>query len=184
MNSTDRPQSSQRETVVLGGGCFWCTEAVFSKLKGIESVTSGYAGGDLANPSYDKVSMGTTGHAEVVQLVFNPNIITFAQLLDIFWNIHDPTTLNQQGADIGTQYRSVIFYTTPSQKQLAEQSKRAVQSQFPSPIVTKIEPLDTFYTAEEYHQKYYDRNSDQPYCDLIISPKVQKVLKKYPDLIK
>lgn len=178
--------TTKTEVAVFGGGCFWCTEAVFSRLKGIQSVTSGYAGGKVANPNYYQVSEELTGHAEVVKLEFDPSVITYDQLLDIFWHVHDPTTLNQQGADIGTQYRSIILYTSAEQKQKAEASLAALKksNEFRAPIVTELKQLDNFYTAEEYHQRYYERNTDQPYCQIVISPKVEKVLTKYKDLIK
>jgi len=176
--------NSLLETAVIGGGCFWCTEAIFSRLKGVEKVTSGYAGGEVANPSYEKVSLGITNHAEVIELQFDPQVITYGQLLEIFWNTHDPTTLNQQGADVGTQYRSIIFHTTDSQKQIAEKMKTELQTHFPTPVVTKIEPLKAFYSAEAYHQKYFDRQPDQPYCEVVISPKIQKLFTKYPHLLK
>lgn len=174
------------DVAVFGGGCFWCTEAVFSRLKGIETVTSGYAGGKVANPSYFQVSEELTGHAEVVKLEFDPSIITYNQLLDIFWHVHDPTTLNQQGADVGSQYRSIILFTTEEQKHLAQSALATLKTsnEFRSPIVTEIQPLDAFYTAEEYHQRYYERNEDQPYCQVVITPKVQKLLQKYGDLLK
>ncbi len=174
------------QTAVFGGGCFWCTEAVFSKLKGVESVTSGYAGGKIANPSYFQVSEELTGHAEVVKIEFDPTIITYNQLLDIFWHVHDPTTLNQQGADVGTQYRSIILYTSAEQQKQAEAmlAKLKETNEFRAPIVTEIKQLDTFYTAEEYHQKYYENNESQPYCEVVINPKIQKFLKKYADLVK
>jgi peptide-methionine (S)-S-oxide reductase len=183
MSRTSQPSSS-REVAVFGGGCFWCTEAVFAQLKGIESLTSGYAGGRLPNPSYEKVSLGITNHAEVLRIVFDPGVISYTELLDVFWNTHDPTTLNQQGADIGTQYRSVIFFTTPEQEKLARESKSAYQASCANPIVTAIEPLPEFYPAEEYHQRYYEQNQTMPYCSVIISPKIQKVLNKYPHLLK
>ncbi len=178
--------TTKTEVAVFGGGCFWCTEAVFSRLKGIQSVTSGYAGGKVANPNYYQVSEELTGHAEVVKLEFDPSVITYDQLLDIFWHVHDPTTLNQQGADVGTQYRSIILYTSAEQKQKAEASLTALKksNEFRAPIVTELKQLDNFYTAEEYHQRYYERNTDQPYCQIVISPKVEKVLTKYKDLIK
>ncbi|MBW7944207.1 peptide-methionine (S)-S-oxide reductase MsrA [Patescibacteria group bacterium] len=174
------------EVAVFGGGCFWCTEAVFSRVRGILSVTSGYAGGKVPNPTYFQVSEELTGHAEVVRLEFDPSIITYNQLLDIFWHVHDPTTLNQQGADVGTQYRSIILYTTEEQKEQAEAMRAAlVQSnEFRAPVVTQIQALDQFFTAEEYHQKYYERNQDQPYCQVVITPKIEKLLQKYGKLIK
>jgi peptide-methionine (S)-S-oxide reductase len=174
------------EIAVFGGGCFWCTEAVFSRLKGVTKVTSGYAGGTSPNPTYFKVSEELTGHAEVVQIEFDPSIISYNQLLDIFWHVHDPTTLNQQGADVGTQYRSIILTTSPEQQAQAETSLKALKNsgEYNQPIVTQIQPLATFYTAEEYHQQYYERNQTQPYCDLVISPKIAKLLNKYGELVK
>ena len=174
------------ETAVFGGGCFWCIEAVFLRLQGVESVTSGYAGGTHSNPNYFLVSEELTGHAEVVKLEYDPSIIRYNELLDVFWNVHDPTTLNQQGADVGTQYRSIILYTSEEQQRLAEAMKAELKSSdtFHHPIVTEIKKLDQFFTAEEYHQKYYDRNTTQPYCDLIISPKITTLLQKYKHLLR
>jgi peptide-methionine (S)-S-oxide reductase len=174
----------KREVAVFGGGCFWCTEAVFSKLKGIQKITSGYAGGKIASPKYEKVSMGTTGHAEVIEIVFDPSSISYPQLLDVFWSVHDPTTLNQQGADVGTQYRSVIFTTSDQQEKQARTSLIQAQKHFSSKIVTEIQPLEKFYTAEQYHQQYYERNKDQPYCSIVISPKLKKVFELHPELFK
>jgi len=174
------------ETATLGGGCFWCTEAVFIRLKGVESVVSGYSGGKINNPSYDQVSMGSTGHAEAVQIKFDPQIISFATLLDIFFHTHNPTTMNQQGADVGTQYRSVIFYYNQAQKEVALKSKSDLEKsgEYSDPIVTQILPFENFYTAEEYHQKYYDSNPSYPYCSVVIDPKIQKLLEKYSSLVK
>lgn len=179
-------QTSSLETAVFGGGCFWCTEAVFIRLKGIESVVSGYAGGQSKNPNYFKVSEGITGHAEVIKLEFDPSIISYDQLLEVFFAVHDPTMLNQQGADRGTEYRSIILYTSEDQKQKAENhlQKMKTSGAFVNPIVTQLQPLDVFYPAEEYHQLYYDRNQSQPYCQIVISPKVDKLFAKYPELIK
>ncbi len=178
--------NSPLETAVLGGGCFWCTEAIFQKVKGVTSVVSGYARGKREHPSYNQVSTGATGHAEVVKIEFDPIIISFVEILDIFWHVHDPTTLNRQGADEGTQYRSVIFYTTEMQKSQAEASLQAIQlsGEFSQPIVTKIEKLDSFYTAEEYHQNFFESNPQQPYCQLVIEPKVKKFLEKYSSYVK
>lgn len=178
--------SNNLEVAVFGGGCFWCTEAVFSRIRGIEKVTSGYAGGKVANPTYFQVSEELTGHAEVVKLEFDPTVITYPQLLDIFWHVHDPTTLNQQGADVGTQYRSIILYTSEQQRTDAEASLAELKrtNEFRAPIVTEIKELDTFYTAEEYHKNYYDRNADQPYCQVVINPKIEKLVSKYNDLLK
>lgn len=178
--------SKTLETAVFGGGCFWCTEAVFGKLRGIEEITSGYAGGTHSNPSYFLVSEELTGHAEVIKIQFDPSVIRYDQLVDIFWHVHDPTSLNQQGADVGTQYRSIILYTSDEQKKIAEESLAAIKKtdEFHAPIVTQIQALDTFFTAEEYHQKYYERNQNQPYCQIVISPKIEKLLVKYSDLVK
>jgi peptide-methionine (S)-S-oxide reductase len=177
---------AKTEIAVFGGGCFWCTEAVFSRLKGVDKVTSGYAGGTSPNPTYFKVSEELTGHAEVIQIEFDPSLISYDQLLDIFWHLHDPTTLNQQGADMGTQYRSIILTTTPEQQTKALASLKSLKDsgEYTQPLVTQIQPLDTFYPAEEYHQKYYDRNQTQPYCDVVISPKIAKLLNKYGHLVK
>ncbi len=173
------------ETAVFGGGCFWCTEAIFLKLKGVESVVSGYAGGKVENPTYGKVSMGFSGHAEVIKVEFDPSVISYDELLDIFWHVHDPTTLNQQGADVGTQYRSIILYTSEEQKETAEKMLAELQTkEFNNAVVTEILPLDTFYTAEEYHQNYFEQNKSEPYCQIVIEPKVQKFLKKYADKVK
>ncbi|TSC88323.1 MAG: peptide-methionine (S)-S-oxide reductase [Microgenomates group bacterium Gr01-1014_7] len=166
------------ETVTFGGGCFWCTEAIFKRLKGVKSVVSGYAGGTTENPTYMQVSSGNTGHAEAIQIKFDPEIISFEKLLEVFFATHDPTTLNQQGADVGTQYRSVIFYHNDSKKQIAEKKIK------PS-FVTQIEPYKNFYPAEDYHQNYYDRNKDQnPYCTLVIDPKIQKLMKDFKKDLK
>ncbi|CAN5290067.1 peptide-methionine (S)-S-oxide reductase MsrA [soil metagenome] len=174
------------QTAVFGGGCFWCTEAVFSKLKGVENVISGYAGGKIPNPTYFQVSEELTGHAEVVKMDFDPSIITYNQLLDIFWHVHDPTTMNQQGADVGTQYRSIILYTNDEQKKDAEAMLAHLRetNEFKAPVVTQIQKMDAFYTAEEYHQKYYENNESQPYCEIVINPKIQKFLKKYASLTR
>jgi peptide-methionine (S)-S-oxide reductase len=178
--------SPQLETAVFGGGCFWCTEAIFNRLKGVATVTSGYAGGKSQNPSYFKVSLGFTGHAEVIQIEFDPKVIPYTQLLDIFWHTHNPTTLNRQGADVGSQYRSIILYTTDSQRQQAETMLQTFKdsNEFGAAIVTEIQPLDTFYTAEEYHQKYYENNPTEMYCEVVISPKIEKLLKKYQAWLK
>jgi peptide-methionine (S)-S-oxide reductase len=162
------------ELATLGGGCFWCTEAIFKMLPGVKSVTSGYAGGTKENPTYKEVCSGTTGHAEVIQVEFDPAVISYEKLLDTFWEAHDPTTLNRQGADTGTQYRSIILYSTEEQKAAAERSKARAQAEFDRPIVTEIVPLTKFYKAEGYHQDYYRSNPNQPYCQMVIRPKVKK----------
>ena len=173
------PSSAATQRITFGGGCFWCLEAVFQRLKGVQTVASGYAGGTVPNPTYAQVCEGDTGHAEVVQIVFNPHEITFEKLLEVFWAAHDPTTLNRQGADHGTQYRSAIFYESDAQKAAAEKSKQQAQAEFKDPIVTEIAPLKTFYKAEKYHQNFYNENAAQnPYCAVVIRPKLQKLLKK------
>lgn len=174
------------ETAVFGGGCFWCTEAIFESLKGVESVESGYAGGFLSNPSYEAVSQGTTGHAEVVKIKFDSTVIPYKDLLDIFWNTHNPTTVNRQGFDKGTQYRSIILYTTEEQKKEAEMSRNKLNKsgQYKIPIATEIKPLDKFYEAEEYHKRYYIKHVGEPYCQLVISPKLLHLREKYSSKLK
>jgi peptide-methionine (S)-S-oxide reductase len=167
--------ANKTETATLGGGCFWCVQAIYERLPGVISATSGFAGGHTENPTYPKVCTGTTGHAEATQIVFDPAKISYAQLLDVFWQAHDPTTLNRQGDDIGTQYRSVIFYHSEQQKLIAEKSLREAQENFSSHIVTEIVPLKKFYPAEAYHQGYYDANTNQSYCRLVIAPKLEKL---------
>ena len=176
----------QREVATLAGGCFWCLEAAFQDLKGVEDVQSGYAGGRVANPSYEDVCTGTTGHAEVVQITFDPQVVTFEDLLHVFFTIHDPTTLNRQGADVGTQYRSAIFYHSPEQKTAAERVIAELQAQklWDEPVVTELKPLTAFYPAEEYHRDYFRRNPNQGYCRAVIAPKVAKVRKLYFDRLK
>lgn len=159
----------------LGGGCFWCLEALYKRLPGVVSVQSGYAGGTVPNPSYEQVCTGETGHAEVVRVEFDPNVVSYDGILDLFWKAHDPTTLNRQGADVGTQYRSVIFYHDEAQKTAAERSRAEAQKSFSDPIVTEILPLPEFYPAEPYHHDYYDTHSGVPYCQVVIAPKVQKL---------
>jgi len=170
-----------KEEAIFGGGCFWCTEAIYKRVKGVEKVEPGYAGGDVENPSYRLVCSGTTGHAEVVRVTFDPAVISYKDLVDIFWHAHDPTTLNRQGNDIGTQYRSIILTKNDQQRKIAEKSlKEASESgAFRKPIVTVIEALDTFYPAEDYHFDYFATNPNQPYCRAVIAPKVQHFLKKY-----
>ncbi len=178
--------SEKRETATLGAGCFWCVEAVFTNLKGVEKVISGYAGGNLPHPTYEQVCTGNTGHAEAVQITFDPEIITFSDILDVFWRAHDPTTPNRQGYDTGTQYRSVIFYHSEEQKICAENSKREadIAGLWPNPIVTQIVPFTNFFKAEEYHQDYYRTNPDQPYCQVVIDPKIRKLRKEFQDKLK
>ncbi len=172
------------ETTTLGGGCFWCLEASFQLINGIESVDPGYAGGHTKDPTYEQVSSDTTGHAEVVRLTFDPQVITFSDVLDIFWAIHDPTTLNRQGNDIGSDYRSIILYESEDQKRLAERSKAEVAKLWPDPIVTEIKPLEHFYPAEEYHRNYFRNHPEQAYCQIIINPKLQKLRQKFAARLK
>ena len=174
------------EKATFAGGCFWCTEAVFEQLNGVLSVTSGYSGGKVSNPTYKEVCTGETGHAECVQVVYEPNKISYDELLEVFWKTHDPTTLNRQGNDWGTQYRSVVFYHTPEQKAKAEYYKKELDSSdaFKSTIVTAIEPYKNFYSAEAYHQEYYNSNPNQMYCRFVIMPKVEKFEKVFKDKLK
>jgi len=174
------------DTVTLGAGCFWCVETIFEQLKGVTSVQSGYAGGTTADPTYKEVCAGETGHAEVCQITFDPQILSFEELLKVFWSVHDPTTLNRQGADVGTQYRSVIFYHTDEQRRIAEASRKKWDGSgaFRQPIVTEILPIDTFYKAEDYHQDYYNNNPNVPYCNFVISPKVEKFRKNFNTYLK
>lgn len=174
------------EKATFGGGCFWCVEAVFQRLKGVEKVESGYAGGTVKNPSYQQVTSGTTGHAEVIQISYRPEEITYEELLEVFWKTHDPTTLNRQGADVGTQYRSVVFGHNEEQLQLAEKYKKAldVSGAWDAPIVTQIEPLPEFYPAENYHQNYYNQHQQVPYCSYVIQPKVKKLREVFADKLK
>ena len=167
------------KTIVIGGGCFWCIEAIFQRVRGIESVVSGYAGGDVINPTYEAVCTGRTNHAEVVNLEYNPDTITLAEILDIFWHLHNPTTLNSQGADHGTQYRSVIYYQTEEEKQIIDEVLEKVKPDWSDPIVTQIEVLDVFYPAEDYHQDYFNKHPTGGYCNLVISPKLHKLREKY-----
>ena len=170
--------TNHTELATVGGGCFWCTEAVFQMLPGVKSVTSGYAGGTKENPTYKEVCAGNTGHAEVNQIEYDPKVISFEKLLETFWEAHDPTTLNRQGNDSGTQYRSIILYSSEAQRTVAEKSKAEAQKDLSQPIVTEIVPLKKFYKAEGYHQDYYRDNPNQPYCRMVIRPKVEKFEKK------
>lgn len=178
--------SSSTETATLAGGCFWCTEAVFLELDGVISIQPGYTGGKRPNPTYEQVCSGATGHAEAIQIVFDPAKVSYEELLQVFFATHDPTTLNRQGNDIGTQYRSEVFYHTNAQKEAAENyiARMTAERTFPQPIVTKISPAQPFYVAEDYHQNYYNRNKDQAYCHFVITPKVEKVRKLYKDKLK
>lgn len=176
----------KKAAATFGTGCFWCTEAVFQKLKGVESVQSGFSGGHVENPSYQEVVTGTTGHAEVVQVVFDPQIISFPELLEVFWSSHDPTTLNRQGADVGPQYRSAIFYHSEKQKEEALKLRKSLNESeaFENQIVTEITPFSNFYPAEDYHNNYYEMNGNQPYCQFVIRPKVEKFKKVFSDKLK
>lgn len=178
--------SNKREVATLAGGCFWCVEAVFQDLRGVESVVSGYTGGMVDNPSYQQICTGRTGHAEATQITFDPDEISYADLLYIFWRTHDPTTLNRQGADVGTQYRSAIFYHSEAQRQVAEQSRAETDASdlWADPIVTEISPAAVFYPAEGYHQNYYKDNQNQPYCRVVIDPKVRKMRKMFGERLK
>ncbi len=174
------------ETATLGGGCFWCLEAVYEQLKGMIQLESGYAGGAVPNPTYEQVCTGRTGHAEVVQVTFDPSELAYEQLLEVFFTIHDPTTLNRQGADVGTQYRSVIFTHDDDQRAAAESviTRFEAEGIWDDPIVTQVAPLDAFYKAEDYHQEYYRRNQGQPYCQVVIAPKVAKFRRRYADKLR
>jgi peptide-methionine (S)-S-oxide reductase len=178
--------SSRTEVATLGGGCFWCLEAVYQELRGVEKVESGYSGGDVPNPTYRQVCSETTGHAEVVQVAFDPDEVSYRDILEVYFTIHDPTTLNRQGADVGSQYRSVIFYHTEGQKRTAEEviSDLETEGIWNSPIVTEVTPFDEFYVAEDYHQNYFRNNGFQPYCQVIIAPKVAKFRKQHLERLK
>jgi peptide-methionine (S)-S-oxide reductase len=186
MEKTPAPVTGVKEIATLGGGCFWCLEAVFDGLRGVMSVESGYMGGAKPDPTYEEVCRGRTGHAEVVRVTFDPAVVTFREILEVFFVIHDPTTPNRQGNDVGTQYRSVVFHHTPGQKSAAEQ----VITQFDAaklwsdPIVTEIAPAATFYVAEDYHQRYFERNSSQSYCQFVVAPKVAKFRKRFLEKLK
>lgn len=181
MNGQDK-----METATLGAGCFWCVDAVFTELNGVSSVLPGYTGGKVKNPTYKEVCNGTTGHAEVAQIAFDPNVISFAEILEVFWMTHDPTTLNRQGNDVGTQYRSAIFYHSEQQKKEAEYYLKKLEEEkvYPDPIVTEIVPFEVFYPAENYHNDYYENNPDQGYCRFVIRPKVEKFKKAFANKLK
>ncbi len=180
------PVSAKLDTATFGAGCFWCVEAVFQRLKGVQSVASGYSGGQTDNPTYREVCSGTTGHAEVCQIMYDPQVITFTDLLQAFFSSHDPTTMNRQGNDVGTQYRSAIFYHSEEQKTLAEKAKKELNDAkaFENPIVTEIAPFTKFYKAEDYHQNYYNENGEQPYCAFVIRPKLEKFKKVFKEKLK
>ena len=178
--------SNRFEVATLGGGCFWCTEAVFLEINGVEKVVSGYSGGSVENPSYHQVTTGTTGHAEVVQVTFDPEVVSYREVLEVFFTMHDPTQLNRQGADVGTQYRSVIFYHSEEQRRVAEMFLKEMNETnvFNLPIVTQLEPFKVFYPAEDYHRDYYNRNKNQGYSRFVIKPKLDKVQKEHKEMLK
>ena len=182
----ERPAPQAKEVTTLAGGCFWCLEAVYDELNGVEDVVSGYSGGKVPYPSYEMVCAGTTGHAEVVQLTYDPKIISFKEILEVFFTIHDPTTLNRQGSDVGTQYRSAIFYHTPEQRAIAERIIADLEAAhvWDAPIVTELKPFEKFYPAEDYHQEYFKRNPSQAYCRVVISPKVAKFRRHFLDKLR
>ena len=179
-------ETKKLETATLAAGCFWCVEAVFDDLRGVESVESGYSGGHAINPTYQQVCSETTGHAEVIQLKFDPNVITFKEILQVFFAVHDPTTLNRQGNDVGSSYRSAIFYHDENQKQIAEETIKEVEAEgvYDDPIVTEVKPFDKFYIAEDYHQEYFANNPTQPYCAAVVAPKVAKFRQKFVSRLK
>lgn len=184
--TTKKESNMNLDTATFGAGCFWCVEAIFQRLKGVDTVVSGYSGGKIANPTYREVSSGLTGHAEVIQITYNPSMISFEQLVEVFFYTHDPTTLNRQGADEGTQYRSAIFYHNEEQKNVAEKIKNKLNAEntFGKPIVTEISAFGQFFPAEDYHQNYYNQNGQQPYCRIVILPKVGKLTDKFKHLLK
>jgi peptide-methionine (S)-S-oxide reductase len=183
MNNNNNNNNNNMTTQIstLANGCFWCSEAIFKRLKGVKSVLPGYSGGIVENPSYEQVCAGKTGHAESIQIEFDPTVIPYEKILDVFWHTHDPTTLNRQGNDVGTQYRSAIFYHDQKQKEIAEKSKRDLEKAgvYKNPIVTEITPFKNFYVAEDYHKNYYEKHQDAPYCNFVINPKVHKLIQKY-----
>ena len=185
-NAINHISSMTLDTATFGNGCFWCTEAIFESLNGVQSAVSGYSGGHVTDPDYNQVCSGTTGHAEAVQILYDPSIISFEQLLEVFWSTHDPTTLNRQGNDVGTQYRSVVFYHNEKQKELAESYKQDLNNKkvFPDPIVTEIVAYSKFYPAENYHQQYFELNGHEPYCTFVIRPKLDKFKKAFHDKLK
>ena len=178
--------NNETEIATLANGCFWCTEAIFKKIKGVKNILPGYAGGTLKNPSYEQVCTGRSGHAESIQIEFDPNVVTFEKILDIFWRTHDPTTLNRQGNDVGTQYRSAIFYHDEKQKQIAEKSKTNLEEEnvYKDPIVTEITPFTNFFVAEDYHIDYYEKHKDAPYCTFVINPKLHKLIQNHRNDVK
>ena len=178
--------TTQLSQAIFANGCFWCTEAVFSSLKGVHSVVSGYTGGVTENPTYESVHWGTTGHAEAIKIEYDPSVISYADLLNVFFNTHDPTTLNRQGNDVGTEYRSAIFYVNDEQRNMAEVLIKELNDSkaYDVPVVTTVQPLTVFYPAESYHQEYYAHHSDQPYCQIVIAPKLEKLQKRFAELLK
>lgn len=183
---TAQAQTPQRESLVLGGGCFWCLEAVYDQVRGVESAVSGYAGGEVPNPTYKQVTGGRTGHAEVVEITFDPSVVSRDTLLDVFFTIHDPTTLNRQGNDVGPQYRSIAFYANEAQKKSIDDAiaRTAASGEWRGNLVTEVQPLKAFYAAEDYHQEYFELNGEQPYCSLVIAPKVAKFKKRFAAILK
>lgn len=186
MDQEMNDENNQLDTATFGAGCFWCVEAVFERLEGVISVESGYSGGTIKNPAYREVTTGRTGHAEVARIVYDPSVISFDELLEVFWQTHDPTTLNRQGADVGTQYRSAVFYHSEEQREKAEYYKRELNESgaFDKPIVTEISPLINYYPAEDYHQDYFNNNAAAPYCQYVIVPKIEKLQKVFADKLK
>lgn len=187
MTQNDEPAEQEGyQQATFGAGCFWCVEAIYQRVNGVISVESGYSGGNVKNPSYREVTTGRTGHAEVARITFDPSIISFKELLEVFWHTHNPTTLNRQGADVGTQYRSAIFYHDEDQKRIAEQSREKTDASdlWEDPIVTEVSPLENYYKAEDYHQNYYDNNPNAGYCSVVIAPKIAKFKKDFPHLLK
>lgn len=184
--NTATAQTPQRESLVLGGGCFWCLEAVYDQVRGVESAVSGYAGGEVPNPTYKQVTGGRTGHAEVVEITFDPSVVSRDTLLDVFFTIHDPTTLNRQGNDVGPQYRSIAFYANEAQKKSIDDAiaRTAASGEWRGSLVTEVQPLKAFYVAEDYHQEYFELNGEQPYCSLVIAPKVAKFKKRFAAILK
>lgn len=184
--TTEKKDQSGLQLATFGNGCFWCTEAIFQQLNGVEKVVSGYSGGKVKNPTYREVCSGLTGHAEVIQITYDPKKITFDELLEVFWKTHDPTTLNRQGADVGTQYRSAVFYHNEDQKRLATEYRKKLDESgaFDNPIVTEVTPFTEFYPAEDYHQNYYNLNGEAPYCSFVIQPKVDKFKKVFKSKLK
>lgn len=185
MTDIDKKTTEDTETAVFGAGCFWCVEAIYERVSGVKSVESGYAGGHVDNPTYKQVTSGTTGHAEVARLEYDPEVISYEELLEVFWHTHNPTTKNRQGADVGPQYRSVIFYMNEDQKQIAEESMKKTDASdlWEDPIVTEIEPISNYSVAEDYHQNYYENNPNAGYCSIVIAPKIAKFKKDFPHLL-